>query len=393
MPVEQQLWWEKIADEINEEERRQNGANGGGGATHSNAKHEVALITALEVEMKKIDWLWSNHLARGKLTLLSGASELGKSSIAIDFAARLSSGGEWPDGDDAPLSSAIIISSEDAINDTIVPRLAAAGADLARVHLLAFAKTDGVIRTFSLQTDLDRLGEKIRAIGDVGLVIIDPITSYMGSKIDSHHTVDVRAVLEPLQKFAEHYDVAVLIISHPQKAAAKNVLNAVTGSAAFVHAPRMTFIVIKDPENADRTLFLAGKNNIGRKAEGMGYANESAFVGPDDSILTSRIAWDNLPVRITANEALEAESEKKKGGASTEAEDFLHDRLDGNDVGVSSKDLMDEADALGISRRTYMRARKKLGVKTRKDGYGAGWRMFLDQQNPDWRKRAQGDDS
>jgi putative DNA primase/helicase len=391
MPLEQ--WVEDAFDAVDEEERKRNGANGNGRVARSNAKHEVALMLGCEVEMKKIDWLWSNHLARGKLTMLSGPSELGKSTIAIDFAARLSRGGEWPDGDSAPLGSAIIISSEDAIDDTIVPRLAAAEADLTRVYLLAFAKTDGVTRTFSLQTDLDRLGEKIQAVGDVGLVVIDPITSYMGAKIDSHHTVDVRAVLEPLQKFAERYNVAVLMISHPQKAPAKNVLNAVTGSAAFVHAPRMSFIVIKDPENQDRTLFLAGKNNIGRKAEGMGYTTESAFVGPDESILTSRITWDNLPVRISANEALEAEAEKKKGGASVEAEDFLRDRLDGNTAGVSSKDLVDEAEALGISEITLKRARKKLGIKTRKDGYGAGWRMFLDQQNPGWRKREGGDDS
>jgi putative DNA primase/helicase len=355
-----------------------------------NAKHEVALRPGCDVEMKSIDWLWSNHLARGKLTLLSGPSELGKSTIAIDLAARLSRGGEWPDGDPAPLASAIIISSEDAIDDTIVPRLAAADADLARVYMLAFAKTDGITRTFSLQTDLDRLGEKMQAIGDVGLVIIDPVTSYMGSKLDSHHTVEVRAVLEPLQKFAERYNVAVLMISHPQKAAATNVLNAVTGSAAFVHAPRMTFIVITDPENPDRTLFLAGKNNIGRKAEGMGYNTVSAFVGPDESILTSRVAWDNQPVRITANQALEAAAEKKKGTAGAEAEEFLRTRLGGD--GCSSKDIQDEAEALGISERTLYRARKKLGVRAEKDSYAEGWRLFLDQQNPGWRKRAGGDD-
>jgi hypothetical protein len=116
-------------------------------------------VAASNVEMKKIDWLWSNYLARGKLTMLSGPSELGKSTVAIDWSARLSRGSERPDGDSAPLASAIITVPR-AINDTIVPRLAAAGADLDRVHLLTFAKTDGVTRTFSLQVDLDRLGEK-----------------------------------------------------------------------------------------------------------------------------------------------------------------------------------------------------------------------------------------
>jgi putative DNA primase/helicase len=257
--------------------------------------------------LEKIDWLWSNHLARGKVMMLSGPSELGKSQLSIDLAARLSKGTEWPDGDPAPLGSTVILSSEDGIADTVVPRVAAADGDLSRVHCLKSVKTNGVSRTFSLQADLEQLGKKIREIGDVLLVVIDPVTSYMGSKIDSHRTTDVRAVLEPLSKFAEEYRVAVLLISHPQKAAATKALNAVTGSAAFVHAPRMTFICIPDPENKPRTLFLAGKNNIGRKAEGMGYAIAARFVGPDESILSSYVAWDNLPVRITADEALEQE--------------------------------------------------------------------------------------
>jgi putative DNA primase/helicase len=343
------------------------------------AKHEIGLVPGCAVEMKRVDWLWSNHLACGKLTLLSGPSELGKSSIAIDWVARLTNGSEWPDGDSAPLGSAVIISSEDAIDDTIVPRLAAAGADLQRVHLLAFAKTDGVTRTFSLQADLDRLGAKINAIGDVSLVVIDPITSYMGTKIDSHHTVDVRAVLEPLQKFAERFDVAVLMISHPPKAGVTNVLNAVSGSGAFVDAPRMTFIVIKDPDNSARTLLLAGKNNIMRKADGMGYSTESAFVGPDGVILTSRIVWDSLPVCMSANEALEREAERKRGSSSAEAEGFLRERL-GNGGGVLSKDLEGEAEAYGIKKRTLERARRKLGVKAQKDGYAAGWRLFLEKE-------------
>src|SRR5262245_36588417 len=81
-----------------------------------------------DVEMKEVDWLWSNHLARGKLALLAGDSTLGKSQISISLAAALTKkDGEWPDGDSAPSGSVIILSAEDATNDTVVPRLAAAG--------------------------------------------------------------------------------------------------------------------------------------------------------------------------------------------------------------------------------------------------------------------------
>jgi hypothetical protein len=337
---------------------------------------EIGLVCAADVQMRPIEWLWSNHLARGKLTILSGPSDLGKSQISIDWAARLSNGGEWPDGDGAPIGNAIILSSEDAIEDTIVPRLNGADAKLERVHLLSFVKTtDGADCTFSLQQDLQQLGEKIRAIGNVLLVIIDPVTSYMGSKIDSHRTTDVRAVLEPLSKFAEHHRVAVLLISHPQKAAATKALNAVTGSAAFVHAPRMSFICITDPDDKTRTLLLAGKNNIGLKAAGIGYRLESCFVGLNNNILTSRVVWDSYPVRITADEALERDAEKKRGGARAEAEDFLRAALDGGERMAS--DIVSEAEALCINKRTLGRARKKLNVSTIKDGYQGDWKWKM----------------
>jgi len=77
---------------------------------------------ASEIEMTSINWLWSNHLARKKITMLAGDPDLGKSQIAMSFAALLTKTGEWPDGDPAPHGSVIVLSAEDSIDDTIVPR-------------------------------------------------------------------------------------------------------------------------------------------------------------------------------------------------------------------------------------------------------------------------------
>jgi len=365
----------------------------------SSGQHQTAstgnieLVCVSEVELKAVDWLWSNHLARGKVTLLAGDSGLAKSLMTTDFAARISKGGEWPDGDEAPIGNVVILSSEDAINDTIKPRLEAAGADQRRIFCLARVKTPkGASRMFSLQTDLQQLGEKIRAIGNVVLVIIDPVTSYMGSQIDSHHTVEVRAVLEPVGRFAEEFNACVLGISHSPKAPQAKALNAVVGSGAFVHAPRLVFLAIEDPEAPGRNLLLAAKNNLGKKAEGLGYhILDDRFVGPGDSIRSVYIEWDNLPVCMTADEALAAHAEKRKGSSALgEAENFLRERIGAS--GVSSKDIHDEAEALGISERTLKRARKKLGVKASKDSYAEGWRLFLDKQAHGWRDRAGGKD-
>jgi predicted ATP-dependent serine protease len=162
-----------------------------------------------DVESEPVDWLWPARIARGKLTLIAGDPGMGKSQIALDIVARISKGAQFPDGSTAATSSALILTAEDAANDTVRPRLEAADADLARVHRLKAAIfKDGARKTFSLQHDLTALSKKLNEVGDVSLVIVDPITSYMGSKIDSHRVTDVRAVLEPLAAWAEEHKIA-----------------------------------------------------------------------------------------------------------------------------------------------------------------------------------------
>jgi hypothetical protein len=112
-------------------------------------------------------------------------------------------GGEWPDGSRAPHGSGVLLTAEDSAKDTVRPRLEAADADLAHVHRLKSVIVGKKMETFSLQRDLRALGAKLKEVGDVALVVIDPITSYLGSELDTHRTSSVRAVLEPLADWAE----------------------------------------------------------------------------------------------------------------------------------------------------------------------------------------------
>jgi hypothetical protein len=308
--------------------------------------------------------------------MLCGDSALGKSQIAISITAALTKSGVWPDGDEVgELGSVIILSAEDAINDTIVPRLAAAGADLNRVYCLRCVYNEGKTQSFNIQANMNLIADKVREVGDVALVIIDPVTAYLGSEIDSHKITDVRAALLPLDQFAAELNVAVLAITHPPKSPSTKALNFIAGSGAFTHAPRLVFIVIEDPEVPGRSLLLAAKNTLGRKADGLGYSIESASVGPDDSIRTSRIVWDSRPVYMTADEALAAHAEKGKAKAKGEAEDFLRTNMTpGQDYDFTA--LKEQAAQAGIAERTLRRASDSLGVKKSKNGFGgkAWWK-------------------
>jgi putative DNA primase/helicase len=326
-----------------------------------------------DVAVLPVDWIWPGRLARRKLTLIAGDPGIGKSQITCDIGARISVGGMWPDHGTAPLGSVIILSAEDSVGDTLRPRLEAAGADVHRIHVLkAAVAAGGRMRSFNLQSDLALLGEKIVDVGDVALIVIDPVTSYMG-KLDSHRTTDVRGVLEPLAEFADRHTIAVLAITHPPKATQAKALHAITGSLAFVAAARMVFIAIEETET-ERRLLLPVKNNLAAMAPGLGFSLVSADIG--DGIITSRVMWDLAPVTMTANQALWAAAEDSKNQVQRdEAQELLQEALANGSM--SAKDIEREAKKAGISPRTLRRAREALGVVVSKDGYQGEWRWQL----------------
>jgi hypothetical protein len=134
---------------------------------------------ASSFRMTAIDWLWPERFALGKLGLLVGLPDEGKGQIFADIAARVTRILEWPCGEGvAPQGNVILLSAEDAPNDTVVPRLAAAGADLDRIEIVSMVvNTDAKERMFSLATDLVLLRRKIAEVGNVKLVLLSDTES------------------------------------------------------------------------------------------------------------------------------------------------------------------------------------------------------------------------
>src|SRR5262245_569469 len=179
-------------------------ANGNGHYRREQAETRndaIQVVRLADVEPRPIEWLWSGRIAAGKLTLFAGDPGLGKSQIAINIAARVTDGGEWPDGGTPPIGNVVMLSAEDDVADTLRPRFEAAGGHLDRCHVVRGIRSEtGGQRTFSLQGDLDLLGAQLAAVGNVKLVIIDPVTCYCG-KVHGNSTTDIRGLLAPLTEF------------------------------------------------------------------------------------------------------------------------------------------------------------------------------------------------
>ncbi|MGH8772123.1 MAG: AAA family ATPase, partial [Burkholderiales bacterium] len=293
-----------------------------------------------DIEAKPVRWLWPGRIARGKVTLLAGNPGLGKSQVTASMAAIVSTGGKWPvDRSQCQAGNVIILSAEDDAADTLKPRLIAAGADLNRVFIadsIVTTQADSyeAHRAFSLKADLERLGKMLSEIQNVALIIIDPISAYLGDT-ESHKNADVRSLLAPLAELAARHGSAVVCVSHLNKGGNSEAMMRVTGSLAFVAAARAAFLIARDRENAERRLFLPIKNNIGKDGTGLAFTLRSVAVStPAGTNETSCVGWENEAVTITADEAMTPPEDAAESSAQTEAVEWLMDTLKDRIAGI-----------------------------------------------------------
>jgi putative DNA primase/helicase len=322
-----------------------------------------------------ISWLWEGRIALGKLTMIVGDPGLGKSLVTTNLATKVSKGYLWPvDQSKAPIGNIIIISAEDDPADTIKPRLEAAEADCDRIHIMEAIReenTEGVHteRMFSLERDIEALEEKLSEIKDCRLIIIDPISAYLG-KADSNKNSDIRGLLAPLSKLAEKHKVAIVVVSHLNKNTKESSIYRTTGSLAFIAAVRTAYIVTKDKENPERRLFLPIKNNIAKDNNGFAYT-----IGEGNNF-SPVIEWEQNFVEQTADEAMIPPATREERTETEDAIDFLRYIL-GNGS-MKANEVKAQAKQVGIKDKALRCARQKLGIKPYKTSFKDGfwvWRL------------------
>lgn len=335
-------------------------------------------VCVADVAPKPISWLWLERIARGKLTLISGDPGLGKSLITVALASAVSTGARWPvNGGYSPKGSVILLSDEDAIADTIRPRLDAAGADCSKIHALEMVREvndEGQVtnRSFSLSKDVERLAQLVEGMPDCALIQIDPISAYLGGT-DSHKNADVRALLSPLSELAEKYNVAIVVVTHLNKGSGSAMYRSV-GSIAFTAAARTAWAVTKDKDDPARRLMLPVKNNLGNDQSGMAYRVETA---PNGAPL---LMWEPDPVVIDINDALSNETDDLRSERQ-EAVDWLETELRG--APILAENIRKMAGGAGHSWITVKRAKKDLGVVSKKCSFQGGWLWYHPADLPD----------
>jgi archaellum biogenesis ATPase FlaH len=335
------------------------------------AERRAKLECFAQIQPKPLRWVWRARVPSGKLSLIIGDPDKGKSLLTIDIAARITTGKPFPDGAPSERGTVIMLSAEDDAEDTTRPRLDAAGADVSRVNLLKAVRVvlrDGkqVERGFSLESDIDALDDAIKQTPDARLIVIDPVSAYLGGA-DSHNNAEVRGLLAPLAELAARTGVAILAVTHLRKSGGAAIYRAM-GSLAFAAAARAVWGIAED---AEKRIMVRVKGNLSHDPGGLAYRIDVTSGIPV-------IAWEPGVVDMRADDVLGGLDSREDRCERREAEAWLKDFLARGPKPASEVER--QSKRAGFAPATVRRASDALRVKKQKSGFDSGWEWRLPER-------------
>ena len=329
-----------------------------------------------DIEAKDVKWLWENHIPLGEITILAGDPGAGKSYFSYFLSAQVSTGGSWPDAPDMAIDSGkvLILSTDEDPNYCIRPRSDAAGADVDKILVLEGARDRrGRIRIINLTKDIHRLEDILKKDKSYRLVIIDPLSDYVG-RIDQQSYGDVRWALNPLLTLARKYHVAVVGIMHCNKNISLQALYRIMGSMGFMAIAGSVWVIAKDRDDevGRRRFFAPLKSRLGPEQKALAFHLENLGKVAKVEFEDEALVGDDFDIEEMLVPA-EKSNETKK------AKRFLMEIL--KDEAVSTKEIKSTARDEGLSWATVRRAKDKMGCISafKEKVVGGKWFWELDE--------------
>ena len=318
----------------------------------------LEIVRASEIEPKEVKWLWYPYIPFGKVTLLQGDPGDGKSKLMLSVSALLSKGEQLPFTETGSTEPMTIIyqTTEDDADDTVVPRfLSSAG----NPENLIFIKEEEKNLTFGD----DRIRRAIKESG-AKLLILDPLSSYIGEACSLNAANETRAEFNHLIAVAKETGCAIVIIAHMNKMRDTSPLYRTSGSIDIAGAARSILAVCrtKNAENPNERVLVQVKSNLAPTGSAISFeVAENGVNFLDELELTAEEAFSAIgPVMGRKPEKFEA------------CVSFIKDML--KDGMVLARDCESKLKAAGFKDSTIKKAKKEAGVISEKVGFIWGWR-------------------
>jgi hypothetical protein len=315
-------------------------------------------------------WLWPNRLALGKPSILDGDPGVGKSLLALDLCARLSTNRPCPDGGPLPgPANSLVLNAEDGPADTIHARLAAAGADMQRVFV---PDPDDELPRLPSQADLL---ERAVIEAQARLVVIDPLSAFLDSTVNMGSELSVRQALEPLRQMAARHRFVPLLVRHLNKNEGRNAAYRGAGSIAFLGLCRSGWLVARDPHEPHRCVLAQLKNNLAGPQPSLAYEVRGPAGGTPSVAWLGTCDWTAPQLLKNSPHAPPRLRERDR------ARDFLAGFLE--DGPRTSREVWAAAQEQRLSERTIERVKHELEIRSVRiaaDGGPRTYWLLKDQQ-------------
>jgi len=333
---------------------------------------QLDVVSFANVEVKDVSWLIPPYIPLGKITILEGDPESGKTFLAIEFAAAVTTGRiidfvGIPVEGQAPPSRApanvLYFTGEDDLADTLKPRFLHQHGDQGRFFAVQGMMSERSGKKVEENFTLSCIAELEKGLQDFrpALVIIDPLQAFLGAGVDMHRANEVRPVLSGIKKVAEENGCAILVIRHLNKSVNQRGAYRGMGSIDFTAAARSVLLAGKNPRHPSQFALVHGKCSNGRKGTSLTY-----------SISDSGLCWTGV-AEISEDDLLGTTRQATKPREL--AEGFLLEILAGGPK--PSAEVQSAAVLKGISPRTLQRARENLGVLHKPSGFQGSWCLKL----------------
>jgi hypothetical protein len=301
--------------------------------------------TLADIEMRSIVFLDRPLWQASAFHLVAGRKGVGKGTMIADLAARFTR------GELGVRQNVIWIGSEDSASIDIKPRVVAAGGDTERVYVVS----DWI----QLPRDVDALATTVGVIGDVGLVIIDPVGNHISGRSSNAET-DIRDAIGQLNRLADGHECLVIGVRHlSEKEAKAGALAAILGSSAWVQVPRAVIGLARDNEDpqVSHVQCLAG-NRLPPDTPGRTFRIEGVLVDGLENEVT-RVAWIGDSEKSVETLIGQARKEPSK---SASARELILDVLEAAPDQTMESDELDArvAREMGLAAKTIQNLRSDL---------------------------------
>lgn len=311
-------------------------------------KRPVALSCAEDVEEKEPEWLIPGYVPRYGITTLGGEGGTGKTSIICNIAAAVTTG-KFPFmlGKDFPFAGepekVLFFSAEDPWSYVLKKRLRHNGANLELIKYLPPSDPDFVNLNLN-----GELLEQFISEERPGLVLLDPIQSFIPENLRMGDRNAMRKCFTPLLGFGEKYKTTIILVVHVNKQSGVYGRKRIADSSDIWDASRSVLMLGETQEKGVRYL-TQEKSNYGSLEQTVLYTLDGSGV-PIFRAYTDKKDRDYVMAESKA---------RSSAPALEDAKEFILDTLsDQKQMEVQELDSL--AKASGISAHSLKDAKAEL---------------------------------